>query len=74
MYSASFSEGFGYLDAILNSFIVSVGQADFDNYSKDEYTKNRNLVWIIFVFATIFVQIILLNMLIAVMADSYDYV
>ena len=45
LFEDSFSEGLGFLSAILNQFIVSLGQGDFENYSKDE-AVDRNLVWI----------------------------
>ena len=35
LYSESFSEGYGFFSAILNQFIVSIGQGELDNYSKD---------------------------------------
>ena len=35
LYAESFTEGLGFFDAILNQFIVSIGQGDLDNYSKD---------------------------------------
>ena len=45
-----------------------------DNYSKDKLTKNRDLVWLVFIFVSIFAQIIVLNMLIAIMGDTFDQV
>ena len=45
-----------------------------DNYSKDKLTKNRDLVWLVFLFVSIFAQIIVLNMLIAIMGDTFDRV
>jgi len=54
LYAESFSEGYGFLSAILNQFIVSIGQGDLENYSKDKFTKNRDLVWFVFIFVSIF--------------------
>ena len=55
LYATSLTEGLGYLDAVLNQLIVAVGQGDLDNYSKEKYTRDRNLAWFVFVFVTIFV-------------------
>ena len=45
-----------------------------DNYSSKNGAKNSSLAWLIFVSATFFSQIIILNMLIAIMSDTYDRV
>ena len=81
LYEEYFTEGYGFMSAILNQFIVALGQGDLDNYSKDnardrmkDNASNRNLVWLLFIFVSIFVQIILLNMLIAIMSDTFDRV
>ena len=58
LYDTNFTDftGAGYLDAVLSQLIVSVGQGNTDNYSKDkEYTRNRDLAWLMFVFVTFFV-------------------
>ena len=44
-----------------------------ENYSKDG-AANRNIVWVLFVLVSIFTQIIILNMLIAIMGDTFDRV
>ena len=74
LYAESFTEGFGFADAILNQLIVSIGQGDMENYSKDGYSKDRNIVWFLFIFVSIFAQIVILNMLIAIMSDTFDKV
>lgn len=51
LYTESFSEGFGFFDAVLNQFIVTLGQADLEPYSKNDDTRNRNTMWILFIFA-----------------------
>ena len=62
------------MSAILNQFIVSIGQGELDNYSLHKTTKNRDLVWGLFIFVSVFAQIIVLNMLIAIMGDTFDRV
>ena len=36
LYEESFSSGFGFMSAFLNQFIVSVGQGNLDNFSKEK--------------------------------------
>ena len=74
LYEQAFTRGYGFISAVLNQFIVSIGQGNLDNYSKDEYTNNRDIVWVVFFGVSIFTQIIILNMLIALMGDSFDRV
>ena len=62
------------MSAFLNQFLISVGQGSLDNFSKDKFTKDRDLVWCMFLLVTIFTQVIILNMLIAIMADTFDRV
>jgi len=66
-------ENLGFLSAFLNQYLVALGDFDFENYSS-EYANNAWIVWILFVFATMFSQIIILNMLIAIMGDTLDKV
>lgn len=61
------------MSALLNQYLVALGEFAFDNYSRD-YAKNPWLVWMLFVSATLFSQIIILNMLIAIMGDTLDKV
>ena len=44
-----------------------------EDYSKDG-AANRNIVWILFILVSVFTQIIILNMLIAIMGDTFDRV
>ena len=81
LYDEYFTEGLGFFNAVLNQFIVALGQGDFENYSKDnsndrtkDNASDRNLVWLLFIVVSVFIQIVLLNMLIAIMGDTFDRV
>ena len=74
LYEQTFTEGYGFISAVLNQFIVSIGQGNLDNYSKDENTNNRDIAWVLFFLVSVFTQIIILNMLIALMGDTFDKV
>jgi len=53
--------------------MVALGQGAMDNYSADG-AKNNDLAWILYFFVSAFIQIVLLNMLIAVMGNTFDEV
>ena len=72
LYEEAFSEGYGFLDAILSQFLVSFGQGDTTNYSKFSFTKNRDLAWVMFIAVTFIVQLFIMNVAIAVMGDTFD--
>lgn len=59
------------LSAFLNQYLMSTGEYDTGNFSNG---ADFWLVWVLFIVISFFTQIILLNMLIAIMADSYDYI
>jgi hypothetical protein len=52
--------------AILNMYLVTFG-----DYSVEEY---NSFMWILFILSTIILSLIMLNLLIAIMSDSYDRV
>ena len=56
--------------------MVALGDWDTENYkfSANHSTANSYLVWILFIFTTVFSQIIIFNILIAIMGDTYDSV
>lgn len=43
-----------------------------ENDAKYDYVKAANFIWIIFFIATLFLMIVMLNLLIAFIGDSYD--
>ena len=55
----------------MSQYLITLGEFDFDNYSESA-DPNSGIDWAIFTAVTIFVQIILLNMLIAIMSSSFD--
>ena len=65
-----------YLNALMSQYLLTLGEFDLENFSKapyvSNYDPNSGTDWIIFTGATLFVQIILLNMLIAIMSASFD--
>jgi len=67
---------FAYVSAILNQYLVALGDWDTENYkfSANHSSANSYLVWILFIFTTVFSQIIIFNILIAIMGDTYDAV
>ena len=67
---------FAYVSAILNQYLVALGDWDTENYaiSTTRSSTNSYLVWLLFVFTTFFSQIVIFNILIAIMGDTYDSV
>lgn len=59
-----------YKEAVLYSYKVTLGEFDFDNAAYDNY-KPALTLWILFIICSIFMLIILLNMLIAIMSESF---
>ena len=58
-------------DSFINQFMVGVGEFTYDNY---ENNPSKSLLWMYFIAATFLTQIVFFNMLIAVMASSYEEV
>ena len=59
--------GFFPLDALLHAYLTGLGEYGFDNYSE----QNMVFTWIVFIIATLIIQIIFFNMLIAIMSESF---
>ena len=59
-------EGESFVSSLLYSYNLSLGEFGQDNF--DGYT------WTLFIFATFIVQITFMNMLIAIMGDTFDKV
>ena len=60
-----------FTNMIVNQYLMSLGDFHTSNYIDHEFMP---LVWILFVMATFFTQITMLNMLIAIMGDTFDKV
>lgn len=59
--------GWGPADALIHAYLTGLGDFNKDNYSEG----NAITVWIFFLFATVLVQLIFMNMLIAIMGESF---
>ena len=59
------------LNAVLNQYFLALGEFSTDNFSDQ---PNSGLAWILFVAATFVTQITILNMLIAIMGDTFGRV
>ncbi len=60
--------GFGPVDALIHAYLTGLGDFNKDSYSADDAT----VVWVMFILATIIVQLIFLNLLIAIMGESFS--
>lgn len=56
---------------IMNTYITGLGDFDTENYLKHDY---QVFFWIFFFLTTVLIQIVLLNLLIALMGDTFDKV
>jgi len=65
--------GHPFLDALLNQYMLALGEFGTDNFSADG-SKNSQICWMLFVAATFLSQITILNMLIAIMGDTFGRV
>ena len=59
------------LNLLLNQYLLALGEFNFDNFSDQPQAA---LCYILFIGATFFTQITMLNMLIAIMGDSFERV
>lgn len=55
-------------DAMIHAYLTGLGDFNKDNYS----AANNVVVWVFFLLATIIVQLVFMNMLIALMAAAYE--
>ena len=63
--------GFFFIDSILNEYLILLGEFHMDAF---EDHPNALLCYTFFLGATFLLQIVSLNMLIAIMGDTYDRV
>ena len=59
------------LNALLNQYMLALGEFQTENFSDQ---PNSGLVWVLFIAATFITQITILNMLIAIMGDTFGKV
>ena len=57
-----------FFDSIFNQYLIGLGEFDLDNYKLERHDW---FVWVLFIFMTFLTQIVFLNMLIAIMGDTY---
>ena len=60
--------GFPPLDAMIHAYLMGLGDFNKDSYSEED----SKVVWIMFIFATIIVALIFMNLLIAIMGESFS--
>ena len=60
-----------FTNMILNQYLVSLGEFHTESYIEHELAP---FIWTLFIMATFFTQITMLNMLIAIMGDTFDKV
>lgn len=61
-----------YRLSVLYVFLTAVGEYGVDNYSLG--VEEENYLWALFILTVFFLSIVLLNMLIAIMGQSYERV
>lgn len=59
--------GFAWLDAFVRQYLVGLGEFGMDNFGEQDGT----LVWIMFLLATLVTQLLFMNLLIAIMGDTF---
>ena len=60
----------GYPNAVIHLYRMSLGDFETDGYAGN----NQAVIWFIFLSATFMLQIVFLNMLIAIMGDTFSRV
>ena len=63
--------GFWVFDGFMSQYELSLGEFMSDGYRATEH--NRFLVYLLFFASTFLIQIMFLNMLIAIMGDAFDH-
>ena len=62
--------GIWFIDSFISQFVLGVGDYSLDAY-KAEDSRQIKLCYILFVWSCFLIQIVFLNMLIAIMGDTY---
>ena len=60
-----------FVSALINQYLLALGEFGTDNFSAG---SNSWIIWLLFIGATFLSQITILNMLIAIMGDTFDSV
>lgn len=69
--SYGITTGNSYMDHLAGSYLLSLGEFLIDNFENTEY---RTYAWIYYIIGTIILYIGLLNMIIAILGDTYSKV
>jgi len=62
-----FHFGIKFVDIFLNQYLLLLGEFDLDNFD----AENKAFTWFVFFLATFLSQVLIFNMLIAIMGDTY---
>lgn len=62
--------GIPWIDAFVRSYLVGLGEFGMENFSGE----GGSLIWIFFLLATFITQLLFMNLLIAIMGDTFDRV
>lgn len=57
----------GIVDAAVNQYILGLGEFNFDAFG-----DNNKIVWIYFLLATVFTQLMFVNMLVGIMTATFE--
>ena len=60
-----------YLNSFLNQYLLTLGEFSLDNYTKAG-DQSAGIDWSFFIAATVFGQLVILNMLIGIMSYTFD--
>lgn len=60
-----------FLDSLINQYLIALGEFAMDGF---EAHPQWYFCWLLFLSSTFFTQIVLLNMLIAIMSNTYEFI
>ena len=63
--------GSSFWNAIVHIYLISLGEFSTDDYG-NRGSLQKTVIWILFLSATFFIQITFMNMLIAIMSNTYS--
>ena len=65
--------GYDYVNALTHMYVLAVGDYDTEGFA-NKGELNKILLWLIFFAATFMLQVTFMNMLIAIMGNTFDKV
>ena len=66
--------GHGFLDAMIASYFICLGEFGYDNYAAGQGSEEKYMVWGMFILGSFLCCIVFMNMLIAIMGDTFGAV